>query len=310
MRGPCRRRPRVAAIDVLLIAGMALGLALSLRPLLLVREPSEATEAIAQMSATTDLTNDPERIAALRRAQAYNLGLADSASRTDNRGMGGNNGTEGDILELARAHKGSATPYERQLSWNGMSAICWVEIPKIGVRAPAYHGTEEGALAIGVGHLGWSSLPVGGSPSHCVLVAHTGMRTSDMFDDLDRLAVGDVFVLHTLGDCYCYRVRSTEVVLPADAADRCQIEDGRDLCTLVTCTPYGINSHRLLVHAERVAYVPEEVPGVPVTAHVNRRTIPSLAMAAGIVAVGVASLAASALARRGKRPEGVVAGWQ
>ena len=109
----------------------------------------------------------------------------------------------------------------------------------------------------GVGHVEGTSLPVGGESTHCVITAHSGMRNLRMFDDIRQLEPGDLVLLHTMGDVYAYRVVSSEVVWP-DETSSLAIAPGEDLLTLVTCTPYGVNDHRLLVHCERTDYVPEE----------------------------------------------------
>ena len=140
--------------------------------------------------------------------------------------------------------------YEEAMNLSGDGVMGTLNIPKIHLELPVYHGTEDSTLEHGVGHLQGTSLPIGGESSHCVLSGHTGLPTMKIFDNLDQLEVGDYFVLSVLGEDHAYEVTSIEVVLPEET-DSLVIEQGRDLCTLVTCTPYGVNSHRLLVHAER-----------------------------------------------------------
>lgn len=123
-------------------------------------------------------------------------------------------------------------------------------IPKLEVSLPIYHGTDDDVLQRGVGHMATTSLPVGGPSTHAVLAGHTGLPSMVVFDRLDTLSEGDYFVIHVLGEDHAYRVYSIETVLP-DQTDSLAIQLDRDLVTLVTCTPYGINDHRLLVHAER-----------------------------------------------------------
>ena len=146
--------------------------------------------------------------------------------------------------------------YNVSLNLSGDGVMGTINIPKIHLELPIYHGTEESTLEHGVGHLQGTSLPIGGESSHSVLSGHTGLPTMKIFDNLDQLEVGDYFIISVLGEDHAYEVTSVEVVLP-DETDSLVIERGRDLCTLVTCTPYGINSHRLLVHAERCE-VPDE----------------------------------------------------
>ena len=129
----------------------------------------------------------------------------------------------------------------------------YVEIPTIGVDLPIYHGTEESSLDRGVGHLLGSSLPVGGTGTHCVLTGHSGLAGQKMFSDLNLMKAGDVFFLRVLGQTLAYKVVEIYTVLPEDTG-KLTIDAGRDLCTLVTCTPYGVNSHRLLLRGERTEY--------------------------------------------------------
>ena len=148
------------------------------------------------------------------------------------------------------AEKPTDEDYESVLNLAGDGVMATINIPKIHVEFPIYHGTEADTLQRGVGHLEQTSVPIGGESTHCVLSGHTGLPSMKIFDNLDQLEVGDYFVISVLGEDHAYEVTSIEVVLP-DETDSLVIEQGRDLCTLVTCTPYGINSHRLLVHAER-----------------------------------------------------------
>ena len=127
-----------------------------------------------------------------------------------------------------------------------------IEIPDINVYLPIYHGTSSDVLNIGVGHLKGSSFPVGGGCTHSVLTGHRGLPTAELFTNLDQVEKGDIFYIHILKETLAYRVYSIETVLP-EQVDSLGIQEGRDLVTLVTCTPYGINSHRLLIHAERTA---------------------------------------------------------
>ena len=142
------------------------------------------------------------------------------------------------------------------LNNDGMMGI--VEIPKIDVKIPIYHTTDEDVLEIGAGHLEGSSLPIGGESTHAVISAHRGLPSATLFTDLDKLEEEDHFLLHILNDTLCYEVDQILVVEPEDT-EALSVEEGEDLVTLLTCTPYGVNSHRLLVRGHRVPYVPEEV---------------------------------------------------
>ena len=149
----------------------------------------------------------------------------------------------------------SAPPlaYTEQLTAGG--GMAYVDIPKINVYLPVQHGTGADTLEKSVGHVVGTSLPVGGSSTHAVLSAHSGMASSKLFSDIDQLAEGDMFYIHVLGDTLAYEVDSINTVVPTDTS-LLQIEEGKDLVTLVTCTPFGVNTHRLLVRGHRVPYVP------------------------------------------------------
>ena len=151
----------------------------------------------------------------------------------------------------------SAPPlaYAQQLTVGGVMA--YVDIPKIGVYLPVQHGTDADTLERAVGHVVGTSLPVGGGSTHAVLSAHSGLTSSKLFSDIDQLAEGDVFYIHVLGEVLAYKVDTINTVLPTDTS-LLQIEDGKDLVTLVTCTPFGVNTHRLIVRGYRVPYVPEQ----------------------------------------------------
>ena len=129
--------------------------------------------------------------------------------------------------------------------------IGYIEISKINVSLPVYHGTGDETLSKGVGHLNWSSLPTGGESTHCVVSGHRGLVNAKLFTDLDMLREGDVFVFHVLDQTLTYEVDQIRTVLPDEVSDLAIVE-GKDYCTLVTCTPYGINTHRLLVRGHRV----------------------------------------------------------
>lgn len=148
--------------------------------------------------------------------------------------------------------------YGSLLNLAGDGIMGYVEIPTIGVTLPIYHGTNNSTLERGVGHLLGSSLPVGGESTHSVLTAHSGMASQKMFSDLDRLKEGDIFFLDVLGEKLAYQVDQIKTVLPYDTTFL-QTEIGNDLCTLVTCTPFGVNTHRLLVRGTRIEYEEAEV---------------------------------------------------
>ena len=146
-------------------------------------------------------------------------------------------------------------PYADQLTVGGV--MCYIDIPKISVYLPVQHGTRAETLERAVGHVVGTSLPVGGSSTHAVLSAHSGMASSKLFSDIDQLKLGDAIFIHVLGDTLAYEVDSINTVVPTDTS-LLQIEDGKDYVTLGTCTPFGVNTHRLLVRGHRVPYVPEQ----------------------------------------------------
>jgi len=158
--------------------------------------------------------------------------------------------------------------YASLLAIDDSGIMGYIEIPSIGVSLPIYHGTSDGVLQHAVGHVDWTSLPVGGASTHCVLSGHRGLPSAKLFTDLDRLAVGDTFVIRVLDEVLTYEVDQILIVEPADVS-ALSIEDGKDLCTLVTCTPYGVNSHRLLVRGHRVENA-EEAAAVRVTSDAIR----------------------------------------
>ena len=158
--------------------------------------------------------------------------------------------------------------YKSLLDIGGNGIMGYIEIPMIDVMLPIYHGTKESVLQIAVGHLDWTSLPVGGAGSHCVLSGHRGLPSARLFTDLDKLKVGDVFMLHVLNEILTYEIDQILIVEPQDT-DPLLIEPGKDLCTMITCTPYGINSHRMLVRGHRIESQ-EEPKDIRITADAVR----------------------------------------
>lgn len=216
--------------EYLLSAGIAAGLMLLLLPVVWqIRSDLRNEEAISKMVSRYDIEEGKkEELKEMhRQAQVYNAFLSGETV----------NGQE-EIL-----------PYEQQLCAKD-DVMGYLEIPRISVKLLIYHGADENALMAGAGHVPESSLPVGGVSAHCVITAHSGMKNMKAFDEIGQLEQGNLVVLHTAGVDHVYQVRSKEIVLP-DQTDSLKIRKGEDLLTLVTCTPYGINSHRLLVHCER-----------------------------------------------------------
>ncbi len=182
----------------------------------------------------------------------------------------------------------SAPPlaYAQQLTVGGVMA--YVDIPPIGVYLPVQHGTDADTLEKSVGHVVGTSLPVGGSSIHAVLSAHSGMANSKLFSDIDQLAADDMFYIHVLGEALAYKVDAINTVLPTDTS-LLQIEDGKDYVTLVTCTPFGVNTHRLLVRGHRIPYTPEQATAAaaekPVASSWMRHYLTGLTIGLGVVAV-------------------------
>lgn len=141
--------------------------------------------------------------------------------------------------------------YDKVLDVTGTGIMAYIEIPQIKCSLPIYHGTDEGVLQIAIGHLPGTSLPVGGESTHCVLSGHRGLPSARLFTDIDQLAIGDEFMIRTLDETLTYQVDQILIVLPNEV-DALRITEGEDLCTLITCTPYGVNTHRLLVRGHRV----------------------------------------------------------
>ena len=146
--------------------------------------------------------------------------------------------------------------YNALLNVGNNGVMGYVEIPLLDIVYPVYHGTDEAVLQVAIGHLDWTSMPVGGESSHCVISGHRGLPSAKLFTDLDKMEVGDTFLLRVLDEVLTYEVDQILIVEPHET-EALLIVEGEDLCTLVTCTPYGINSHRMLVRGHRVDTVPD-----------------------------------------------------
>ena len=152
-------------------------------------------------------------------------------------------------------------PYWQLLNIDNTGMMGYIIIPRLNTTIPIYHGTSESVLQVGVGHMEATSLPVGGESTHAALSGHRGLPTASLFTDLDQMQVGDMFYIKVLGQTLAYQVDQILTVLPEET-EHLAIEPGRDLVTLITCTPYGVNSHRLLVRGTRVEYIPEDMQQV------------------------------------------------
>ena len=196
-------------------------------------------QVVSEKEATEGIDYDAER----KKAEDYNEALLPCVLP--------------DSFALAES-SGVDPVYMNTLNIAGDEMMGSVEIPKINIKIPIYHTTEEEVLNKGAGHLEGSSLPVGGANTHAVISAHRGLPSASLFTDLDQMKVGDHFLLHVLDETLCYEVDKISVVKPEDTT-ALAVEDGQDLVTLLTCTPYGVNTERLLVRGHRVPYVKEEV---------------------------------------------------
>lgn len=197
-----------------------------------------ATRAIAgYVEAVDDLTGQ-EKERMLKAAEAYNRSLS--------------NGVNYDLTDEEYA------VYEKLLDVSGTGIMGYIQISAIGVNLPVYHSVDEGILQIAVGHIPGSSLPIGGERTHCVMSGHRGLPSAKLFSDLDQMREGDVFTLNVLDQTATYQVDQIRIVLPEETDDLA-IEEGKDYCTLVTCTPYGVNTHRMLVRGHRIENLAGEI---------------------------------------------------
>ena len=223
------------------------------------RAVSEYTQTVANM-------NSDEYTEILDAADAYNQRLA---------------GT-GILWNMSDEQKAD---YESQLDVSGTGVMGYINIPKIEVTLPIYHGTSEEVLQIAVGHIEQTSLPVGGESTHAVISSHRGLPSAKLFTDLDEMVVGDTFTITVLDRTVTYEVDQIRVVLPDDLS-ALAIEEGKDYCTLVTCTPYGVNTHRLLVRGHRVANAQGEARVVADAVQINpARVAPFIAIPILIIAI-------------------------
>lgn len=199
-----------------------------------------ADSVIDAVEKSTDAIPDEEKEAAIQEAREYNAYIANGTVKLT------------DPFTADQSYDG-VDEYESLLRSSDDGVMGYVEIPVIDVSLPIYHGTSEEVLQKGVGHLQGTSLPVGGESTHTVLTGHTGLSHAKLFTDLAEVKEGDIFFLYVMGEKLAYQVDQIEVVLPSEL-DNLYVEQGKDLCTLVTCTPYGVNSHRLLVRGVRTDY--------------------------------------------------------
>jgi len=199
-----------------------------------------------------------------------------------------------------------ADNYFEVLNLHNDGTMGYIDIPKIAVKIPIYHGTAESTLLKGVGHLEGSSMPIGGAGTHSVLTGHTGLANAKMFTDLVKLGEGDLFYLRVLDQTLAYKIDQIRVVLPEETGDL-KRASGEDYCTLVTCTPYGINTHRLLVRGARTEYVPEQAKAAPAAAVLQRFKDWDMLIGLAVGAVLLVIIIVVLLARRKKKQKEVEA---
>ena len=225
-------------ITILLVLIFLLGLSLLLYPAVSDYWNSKhQTRAIAVYSEEVSGLDEDQYQALWEAAAAYNASLLE----------------RNNAYLLTEEQKAA---YEQLLNVSGLGIMGYIEIPSIDCSLPIYHGTEESVLQIAIGHLEWTSLPVGGESTHCVLSGQRGLPSAKLFTNLDKLQEGDVFLLRVLDEVLTYEVDQILIVEPQETG-ALRIVEGEDLCTLVTCTPYGINTHRLLVRGHRIENAPE-----------------------------------------------------
>lgn len=228
-----KKKKRSYLTTIILVLILVFGLSLLLYPTLSDQwNKRRSSQAIAVYEQALENTGEDVRAQMLLEAEEYNRSIAPYGIRWK-------------LDDAQRAR------YDATLNALGDGMFGYIEIQKINCRLPIYHGTSESVLQSGIGHLEGSSLPVGGESSHCLLSGHTGLPSARLFTDLSQLTEGDRFLLYTLDMVLTYEVDRINIVLPYEL-DMLRIEPGEDLCTLITCTPYGINSHRLLVRGHRV----------------------------------------------------------
>lgn len=234
-----------------------------------------ATRAVSSYDRSVAAMSQEEREQMLADAHAYNDALAASSGAGTPASEGGEPAQVGETLA-----------YEDLLNLNGDGMMGYLIIPKMNVELPIYHTVEERVLQSGVGHMESSSLPVGGESTHVALSGHRGLPSAKLFTDLDQMEVGDQFYIKVLGETLAYEVHEVETVLPTET-ESLAIQSGEDLVTLITCTPYGINSHRLLVHAHRIPYEPQMEEAIEQVGGFINIPLPYLALIIALAALAV-----------------------
>lgn len=231
-----------SVVRIILIVGFCVGLIISLYPLI-----SNIYSRKNQIQIINDYTEDIKDIDSKKISEE--LSLANAYNHQLNRAIVLTDPFDPNAIDMAD------DVYYDILNYTDDGVIAYINIPKIDINLPIYHGTDNEHMLKGVGHLVGTSFPVGGIDTHAVLSAHSGLSTAELFTNLADLKKGDLFYIHVLNDVLAYEVDKINVVKPDETNDL-KIAPGKDYVTLVTCTPYGINSHRLLVRGHRVEYDP------------------------------------------------------
>lgn len=260
-----KTKGRFSVADLLFVVLLLVGLGLIAYPTVADWWNSwHQSRAIASMVESVEDLGPVEREEALQLAAEYNATLVDMPNR------------------LVQAPEGGEA-YASLLDITGTGIMAYIEIPSLDIKLPIYHGTDEGTLQVATGHLPGSSLPIGGASTHTVITGHTGLPSARLFTDISKLEIGDVFYITALEEPLAYEVDQIKVVLPEEYEDLAIVE-GEDLATLVTCTPYGVNSHRLLVRGHRID-LPEEAEDTAFVIHTWQEAWPYVLGAAGAMGI-------------------------
>lgn len=280
MKQHLRRELSRGTSTVILVLVFLAGLLLVLYPTISDYWNSfHTTRAIASYAETVYTMDDEEYARVLQQAYDYNAALAESGTK----------------FFLTPEQK---VKYASCLDITGSGIMAYIDIPSIDVSLPVYHGTEESTLQSAVGHVEWTSLPVGGLSTHSVLSGHRGLPSAKLFTNLDKLTEGDVFMIRVLNETVTYMVDQIRIVLPDEVNDLV-IERGKEYCTLITCTPYGINTHRLLVRGHRIENA-EDTPKLIVVSDASQiePAVVAVLMAAAVLLL----LSLIVVLRRPRRP--------
>mgnify|MGYP002512388553 CR=1 FL=1 len=279
-----KKKKRVSFSTIILVLILLAGVGILLYPSVSDWWNSmHATQAIAGYVTAVEDMSGQEREEMLEAARAYNERLANGVDFTL---------TEEEYEE-----------YERLLNIADTGIMGYVQISAIGVNLPVYHSVEESVLQIAVGHIPGSSLPVGGERTHTILSGHRGLPSAKLFSDLDQMVEGDTFTINVMGQTITYMVDQIRIVLPEETKELA-IQPGRDYCTLVTCTPYGVNSHRMLVRGKRIENIAGEVVVVAEAVRIPTYVvIPAVGIPLLFITLTVALIVSSVRGRKKSKKE-------